>query len=161
MKKIYSLVVAVIIALTLTLFGCAKPADNGYKTEHGGNVAITVEEKESFYYAQINGEIALSELPNSLTLLCNDESISLDVVAVNVSNNGLYVINFRQTHIFKLLEEKEYTIGLTYKVSGKTVTLENFGTFNCNDAYFEIYASKFNGEIIHAMDREKNWTGYY
>lgn len=173
-----------ILAMFLTLilafsFGCQKSETAPKKevlTDYDGTCKMTIVERDSFYYPTLSGTIILSVIPDGLSAEIAGEEFDLEIRSINASN-GMYVLGFREEHVFGKLEKKTYSIAINVHWNGKVLQAKNFGTFECDDDYFALHAVSFNpewgtdasnedewmqdSETIVAMDKESNWTPAY
>ena len=97
---------------------------------------MTIDEY-GLYHPQIVGWVALKTIPDKVTLVCSNEKVELDIKAVNPSTNGLYVMNFKQEHIFDDLEKGDNPIHLLIQIGNKEFEIKNFDLFVCDDDYEE------------------------
>ncbi|MBQ7236937.1 MAG: hypothetical protein IJX03_07310 [Clostridia bacterium] len=183
-KRIYLIICLCLI--TLFSFGC-QPAHNNnisHVLEYDGKCSIymTVDEY-GYYHPQIVGWVALKTIPDKLTLVCSDEKVELDIKSVNPSTNGLYVMNFKQEHIFHDLEKGDNPIHLLIQIGGREFEIKNFDLYVCDDDYeaaniclitdiFDDWEAlgDINSDpndktgstiMIYAMDKTKYWTPFY
>ena len=136
MKKLKFLTLFLVL-LCLFSTGCAKENPDGKLiTEYEGKCSIymTIDEY-GFYHPQVVGWVALKTIPNKITLVCSEESFELNIKAVNPSTNGLYVLNFKQEHVFEDLEKGDNPIHLLIQIGDKQIEIKDFDLFICDDDY--------------------------
>ena len=183
--KIFKISALFIALLCLFSAGCSThSSDERLITEYEGKCSIymTVDEY-GFYHPQIVGWVALKTIPDKVTLVCSDEKVELDIKSVNPSTNGLYVMNFKQEHIFHDLEKGDNPIHLLIQIGGREFEIKNFDLYVCDDDYeasnicliSDIFGDwdDFDGTesdpndktwstiTIYAMDKTKYWTPFY
>ena len=152
-KFLKTILLLMLIGLFLTNCACAKSEEDvGYKSELDGKVQVTIVKDNSFFYPTITGNVVISAVPDSLSVVIENEIIPVDVVSQSVSNNGLYVLQFRKVHSFVSLKPKTYNVDLRFSIGGKTFIVEKFSTFNISEEYTGL-----TGDI---MDLEKNWSDF-
>lgn len=172
MKKRIYLIICLCL-LTLFSFGCQSAHNNNttHVIEYEGECSIYMTEHESgfVYIPKIVGWVALSTIPDSLTLVCSDEEVELDIKSVTVSSAGLYILSFKQEHVFNDLEKGENPINLLVQIGSKVFEIKNFDVFNCNDDYVKVVTAfvDFDDEDwsasipIIGMEAIWWWTPFY
>ena len=168
MKKINFLAIFIAV-LCLFSAGCSTHNPDGkVVSEYDGKCSIymTIDEY-GLYHPQIVGWVTLKTIPDKVTLVCSNEKVELDIKAVNPSTNGLYVMNFKQEHIFDDLEKGDNPIHLLIQIGNKEFEIKNFDLFVCDDDYEECVSAvivdldTFETIQIYGMEKPWWWTPFY
>ena len=158
MKKIF---IFITIFIALLSVGCT-PESNGdgiIYEENAGHCEFVIVEKDSFYYPTISGYVALKVVPDKVCAVCASNEFELNILSVNYSND-CYILNFRQTQIFRALGKTTYDVDLKVYYNDDVAIIEGFGELVSDDIYTALNGYDVSaGEYIYAMDKESNWVG--
>ncbi len=162
MKKRFLIILGLII-LMLFSSGCTqveKKKNNlqTYAEEFTGKCVMYIAKDDGYYYPTIYGDVTLSILPNHLYVDVAGQTFELHVKSTNISSNGLYVLSFKQTHIFGELTKGTYEIDLIIDFGNSRIRIEEYGVFNVDDDYFltALVNVDFSSGVV-AMDKKSKW----
>ena len=161
MKKRFLIILGLII-LVLFSTGCAEKKKNtsqNYVEEFTGKCVMYIAKDDGFYYPTIYGDVALSNLPKHIYVDVAGEKFELYVKSVNVSSNGLYILSFKQTHIFNELTAGKHELDLIIDFGNSEIKIENYATFNVDEDYFVLnFASLGDDYNVCAMGKKSEWS---
>ena len=165
MKKIIFILLGLFVLISFTS-GCAVEENKNTSAVHveefDGKCAMYITKEDGLYFPLIYGNIALTNIPNSITVDVASEQFELDIKSLNVSSNGLYILTFKQTHAFNFLAKGEHVVDLIIDFGNAIVKLENFATFIADDDYVIFPIANFYpdgiGQAILGMAKTKEWA---
>ncbi len=136
------LIILGLVFLMLFSTGCAvdnqskkKEPQQIHTEEFTGKCLMYIDEIDGYYYPTIYGDISLSRLPQNIYAQVAGTKFKLEVKSTNISSNGLYILSFKQTHLFGELSSGTYSINLIVDYGRSTIVVENCGIFNVDTNY--------------------------
>ncbi len=142
---------------------------------------LTMIERDDYYYPTFEGKINVSFYPTKMAVNCAGEEIEIEPNSV-IAQDGYYTFTVKDEVIFNKLYKGKYAVSVVaYKGTTKYWKPET-AIFDVDDEYFggvfvsapdtwgdwddgiegdDITSGEFVGEVIHAMDKESNWTPFY
>lgn len=185
MKKLFSVLITILILFTVSLSACNLPTGSdisGFidsftrscsKNEGSNTIDLPItdecisefdfsmKKKNGFYYPTCEGYLICPFLPTEVTVSCAGKTVQLETDISKTSDN-FYKLTFNQEISYNILYPSEYKARILVKKNGVLYEMPKSATFVVDDKYTAFVGFDMGtGENISGMDKESNWIGPY
>ena len=155
--------ITILFVFVLTLIGCGEVKESNHAYNEpvvvSSQFTMTMEERNSFYYPTIKGNVVSPVYPSKLEAFFDNKVFELDMSVILKIGEG-YLISLDTVHIFGCLNQGDYTVKLKAYDGNKFYILDCETVFVVDELYTAITGFNMEtGENVSAMDKESNWIG--